>query len=159
MSDKRRQDDELREALAAYAHEAWAHWMRYLFSKCINGPADSKTPIGGTRPQVIPVASVERWQRQMDTPYAELSEAEKESDREQADKILKVLNYIREDPSDINVMQNLPPYLLENAPPTFKCSVCGRKSWASISVRGAVVPCSMEQPGGSVCEGYMKKVG
>ena len=29
---------ELREALADYAHQAWSGWMRYLFSKCINGP-------------------------------------------------------------------------------------------------------------------------
>ncbi len=34
---------------------------------------------------------VERWLRQMDTPYAELSEIEKESDRKEADRVLAVM--------------------------------------------------------------------
>lgn len=70
--------DDLREQLAAYAHEAWSGWMRYLFSKCDaqwNG-------------RVIPPWAVERWQRQLATPYAELPEEEKASDRAEADTIL-----------------------------------------------------------------------
>jgi hypothetical protein len=34
----------------------------------------------------IPPQLVERWQRQIDTPYAALSEQEKESDRSQVDR-------------------------------------------------------------------------
>ena len=34
------------------------------------------------------------WQRQMNTKYGELSEKEKESDRHQADKIIKMLKEI-----------------------------------------------------------------
>ena len=41
---------------------------------------------------VIPAKSVRRWARQMNTPYSELSEAEKESDRKEADKFLELLS-------------------------------------------------------------------
>jgi len=74
--------DALREELAAAQHEIWAHWMQYLFSVCV--PATD----GTVR---IPVRFVEHWQHQIETPYADLSEHEKDSDREQADKILAVL--------------------------------------------------------------------
>lgn len=40
----------------------------------------------------MPAEFVERWQRQMDTPYAELSGPEQDSDRNEADKFLEVLN-------------------------------------------------------------------
>ena len=71
-----------RESLAAYAHSAWAGWMRYLFSQCVGHEGEI----------VIPVWAVERWSRQIETAYQELSEAEKESDRAEADKMLKIVN-------------------------------------------------------------------
>lgn len=74
-------DNELREALAAVSHEIWASWTRWQFSVCTPNADGSLT---------IPAALVERWTRQMNTPYAELTEREKDSDREQADKILNV---------------------------------------------------------------------
>lgn len=69
----------LRENLACIAHERWSHWMDYLFSKGTFNPDGSWT---------APAELVERWQRQMNTPYSELSEAEKASDRLEADRIL-----------------------------------------------------------------------
>lgn len=75
-------DAELREVLAALAHEQWSGWMRYLFGKC------SYTDMGDA---VIPKSSVLHWQRQVGTPYADLSEAEKESDRKEADRVLAAL--------------------------------------------------------------------
>ena len=75
-------NDDMREQLAALAHAQWAGWMEYMFSKC---RADS--PGGLT----IPMWAVERWQRQMNTPYAELPEEEKNSDREEADKVLQLI--------------------------------------------------------------------
>ncbi len=39
----------------------------------------------------IPAQMVARWTRQMNTPYADLPENEKESDREEADKIIAIL--------------------------------------------------------------------
>lgn len=72
---------ETREALAEYAHEAWSGWMRYMFSKCNDWDGVL----------LIPSESVARWQRQMNTPYADLPESEKASDRDEADKILALV--------------------------------------------------------------------
>ena len=86
--------DELREALASYAHEAWSGWMKYLFSKCNEQDAsyfDITDQQIHQRITVIPQQLVEHWTRQMNTPYAELSEEEKESDRKEADRILEIL--------------------------------------------------------------------
>ena len=74
---------DLREELAALAHEQWSGWMRYMFSRT-HGPY-------GDGYAVIPTEWVERWRRQMDTPYAELREDERESDRKEADRVLAVV--------------------------------------------------------------------
>jgi hypothetical protein len=84
--------NELREKLAELAHQQWTGWMEYLFGNCRPGTArlDDGTEIGnGT--MVIPQWAVERWRRQMQTPYAELSESDKNSDRKEADKVLALL--------------------------------------------------------------------
>lgn len=70
------------EVLAAQQHEIWAHWMRYQFSVCTPNEDGSLT---------IPADKVYRWTRQMNTDYADLSEQEKASDIEQAQKILAIL--------------------------------------------------------------------
>ena len=67
------------ERLAALAHEQWSGWMRYLFAQC---------PELYTGSRLIPLDWVQRWMRQMNTPYAELSETEKDSDREEARRVL-----------------------------------------------------------------------
>lgn len=77
-----RELDARREALAALCHEQWSGWMRHLFSK--------STP-NGWGGELIPGWAVNRWMRQMNTPYEKLSEEEKESDREEADRILALL--------------------------------------------------------------------
>ena len=74
----------LREKLAEYSHnEAWAGWMRYMFSQgcfCEDGT------------WTMPADKVERWTEQMNTDYDQLPEEMKPSDREQADKILEIVN-------------------------------------------------------------------
>ncbi|MCP5018942.1 MAG: hypothetical protein GY938_27240 [Ketobacter sp.] len=72
---------ELREKLAAQQHEIWAHWMKCLFSQCIDD----------TDYILIPIDKAIRWKRQMLTDYADLTEPERESDRDQADKIIAIL--------------------------------------------------------------------
>jgi hypothetical protein len=83
MSDKKitARNVGIKEDLADVSHEIWSHWMRYLFSRC------EDDDLG----MVIDWPDAEHWKRQMNTPYDELTEKEKKSDREQADKILKVI--------------------------------------------------------------------
>lgn len=83
---------DLREALAELQHEIWSHWMKYLFSRC--EPIGGCEPIGEwvDSPQVMPRDQVDRWLQQSRTHYSSLSEKERDSDREQADKILKLLH-------------------------------------------------------------------
>jgi len=72
-----------REALSDYAHEAWTGWMKYMFTKA---------EINEDGTWTMPKEFVDRWQRQMNTPYVELPEGEKKSDREEADKMLNIIN-------------------------------------------------------------------
>lgn len=72
----------LLEILASQQHQIWAHWMQYLFQVSTKNPDGSLT---------VPEYLVERWTHQVQTQYSNLSEKEKESDREQAQKILDAL--------------------------------------------------------------------
>jgi hypothetical protein len=74
--------DGLVERLAAVEHERWSHWQRYMHEKGIRQPDGSL---------MIPADLVQRWQKQIDTPYAELSEKEKESDREQVRRYVPLI--------------------------------------------------------------------
>lgn len=77
-------NNEIREKLAEYAHnDAWSGWMKYLFSKGVHDA-------NGT--WVMPTWAVKRWTRQMHTRYVDLSESEKESDRHEADEMLKIID-------------------------------------------------------------------
>jgi hypothetical protein len=81
----------LRETLAAYAHEAWRGWMQHMASKAeVVCTRVTQTHEHWTQIEV-PVDLVERWRRQMETPYADLPETEKESDRAEADKMIAIL--------------------------------------------------------------------
>jgi hypothetical protein len=84
MEDEHIRDviDGLVEVLAAIEHERWSHWQRYVHSKCVPDGC------GGL---LIPAELVNRWQTQIDTPYAELTDNEKESDREQVRKYLPLI--------------------------------------------------------------------
>ena len=75
-------DDNLLEKLSAIEHDRWAHWQRYLHSRCERQPDGSL---------LIPAELADRWTEQIDTPYAELSALEKESDREQVRRYLPVI--------------------------------------------------------------------
>jgi hypothetical protein len=71
--------EEMREKLADLQHEQWSGWMKYMFSK-------SQMLVDNDI--VVPAYLANRWRRQMETPYSELPEEEKESDRIEADKYL-----------------------------------------------------------------------
>jgi len=70
------------EELAAIEHDRWAHWQRYLHSQCIPGPDGSL---------LIPADLVRRWTAQMNKSYGDLSDVEQESDRQQVERYLPVI--------------------------------------------------------------------
>lgn len=71
------------EPLAEYAHTAWVEWMRWIF-ECATMNAD------GT--MTLPALRVKRWQRLVQASYDDLSEIEREPDREEAREIIHVLH-------------------------------------------------------------------
>ncbi|SRR6266550_48875 len=74
--------DELIEKLAEKEHASWARWMAYLFSKCEDNPDGSLT---------IPSAYVTSLQSQIDASYADLSEQEKQYDKDEVAHILPII--------------------------------------------------------------------
>lgn len=74
--------DSLMETLAAIEHGRWSHWQKYLHEQCKRNEDGSLT---------IPADLVSRWTIQANTDYSELSEKEKNSDREQVLLYMPVL--------------------------------------------------------------------
>lgn len=70
------------EDLATIEHQRWSHWQRYVHEKCARQDDGSL---------VIPPHLVCQWEKQIATPYEQLSEVEKESDREQVRKYLPMV--------------------------------------------------------------------
>ena len=63
---------ELREKLAELEHKQWAHWTEYMLA---NMSSENQ----------------KRWFKQVKLSYQDLSEKEKDSDREWADKVLSIV--------------------------------------------------------------------
>jgi len=63
----------LYEQLAGIEHTRWADWQRYVHTTCGLRCADGSI--------VLPAGNVARWDRQIATPYAGLTEEERDSDR------------------------------------------------------------------------------
>lgn len=78
----------LTEVLADLEHQQWAHWTKYMLK--VLHPA-LPFVYDGQKGQSEAGRAMIRWMRQIDTPYADLSEEEKESDREWARKVLEAL--------------------------------------------------------------------
>ena len=81
---------ELFEKLAAIEHERWGDWQKYMHSKCVkvidvNGEEE-------IREVTIPVELYKQWERQINTEYKDLTEAEKDSDREQVKRYWDLLD-------------------------------------------------------------------
>jgi len=66
-------------------HDRWSRWQKYMFSKGVVGP-DGEFH--------LPEEFVDRWFRQIDTKYADLSEPEKESDRKETRNYLPLIQDI-----------------------------------------------------------------
>lgn len=80
--DAKQKLSELLETLAAIEHDRWAHWQRYMHGK------GERLPDGSL---LLPADLVRRWELQITTPYSELTEREKDSDRDQVKKYLPVV--------------------------------------------------------------------
>jgi hypothetical protein len=80
------------EEWANIEHERWSKWQEYMFDCAVKSGDDNL----GIRTLAFPTGQYENWERQIETPYSELSEKEKESDREQVrpyiDELLKLLD-------------------------------------------------------------------
>lgn len=74
---------ELIEKLASIEHDRWSRWQSYVHKNSILNEDGSLT---------IPKYFVDRWTRQINTPYDELSESEKESDRKEARISLNIIS-------------------------------------------------------------------
>lgn len=72
----------LLDRLAAEEHERWAHWQQYVHEQCQPGPDGSL---------IIPAELVHRWTEQINTPFAQLTDAEKDSDRDQVRRYLPII--------------------------------------------------------------------
>lgn len=71
------------EKLSDLEHRQWAHWTQYMLNT-LEKEASEGIPFNQ-------LPSVKHWRRQIDTPYESLSEKEKDSDREWAYKMFKVI--------------------------------------------------------------------
>lgn len=86
----------IREQLADYAHEAWSGWMYWMLPKlrlCKEQPDGSLTLTAHADHWLDDEskAHLTRWQIQVETPYADLSDAEQDSDRREADRMLAIM--------------------------------------------------------------------
>lgn len=70
------------DEIASVQHDIWSHWMRYLFEVSFENQDGSVT---------ISPEKVARWRKQMYQGYNELSDKERESDMEQAVKVIDAL--------------------------------------------------------------------
>lgn len=82
----------LLEKLAELEHEQWSHWMDYQNKKF--SPITDMTVDEWYKQQ----EEWQRWDKLAHTPYSKLTEKEKESDREWARKVLKILRASEQKP-------------------------------------------------------------
>lgn len=82
-SENKEWEKDFIEAGADLEHDRWSKWQKYMHSKILPSADDGIMLIGQE--------FVDRWNRQINTPYAELSEQEKESDRIEVRKYLPLI--------------------------------------------------------------------
>lgn len=80
----------LREQLSDLEHEQWAHWTAYMLDS-IGKAFEQEFPGLPLTDSLEGLPHVKGWRRQIATPYDELTEKEKDSDREWADRVLAIV--------------------------------------------------------------------
>lgn len=71
------------EKMADEVHQVWCNWMKYMFDQ---------GHVNLEEKWIMPREKLLRWRRQMETPYLELSEAEKKSDRKLALRYIELVS-------------------------------------------------------------------
>ena len=81
--------ENLLEDLAELEHQQWAHWTKYMLDRLdeLGDKVDDKGKLGAVFDYVEQELN---WRRQITTPYSELTEKEKDSDRSWASKSLEI---------------------------------------------------------------------
>lgn len=92
-------NERIDELLAKCAHDIWCHWMQYMFEHGGEAKPILTRITRGTWHKVdldtlekrwsMHQEKEDRWRQQMNTEYEALSEEEKTSDREIAEKFIK----------------------------------------------------------------------
>lgn len=78
--------EEIVEQLADIEHQRWADWQKYVHSKLETSENKNYLRLENTW--------IERWEKQISTPYNELTEKEKESDREQVRRYWHIIEQL-----------------------------------------------------------------
>lgn len=107
--------EEFVEKGADIEHDRWARWQQYMFSKMVEEEIFEEGGHFKTGNYILPKEFVDRWFRQIDTKYAELSEDEKESDRKETRNYIPILTS-----SLISLLEEVVPEKIED-------SICGDK--------------------------------
>ncbi len=84
-------NEKLIEEIADFMHDQWINWMKNVFTK---GQLTDCSPDFVNLPEDeedfhIFREDYDHWKRQMETPYAKLTEKEKDSDKEWAKKLIE----------------------------------------------------------------------
>lgn len=77
------------ELLADVEHERWASWQSHLHNKLYE--IDDNRVSYNHHLKILPTELYDRWEKQIKTPYSQLSEKEKQSDRDEVYKTLRAL--------------------------------------------------------------------
>jgi len=116
----------IKEKLASLCHDQWSGWMTYLFGRSTQNNDGTVT---------IPKSLVDRWKRQINTPYALLSKDEKDSDKKEADKFIKLMakNIIKKTPPDPKVKEVINTFI------EYCDNIKGFKPVISWAIEGSIV--------------------
>jgi len=79
---------EMFERLADIEHQRWSDWQKYIMAESFKVVSRSDDLIHLT----IPTEYWENWNKQIKTDYKDLSEKEKDSDRDQVMRYWKLIN-------------------------------------------------------------------
>ena len=91
------------EELSHHQHDIWSHWMEYMFSCCEQDQQGN---------MIIPAEKVERWKRQMQTKYCDLTEKEKNSDRNQVQKFIHLVKPKRREVKIAVIGEHMPTIVM-----------------------------------------------